>query len=177
MAFRIFIRNLVPASVAGAIPWIETTPTIEPTPTLQPTETPTPEPLPTFTAEPPTVAPTYTFTPTFLPPVGPSSTPSISPTPSPTPIGGGYGQIAFASERTGVPQIYLINAVDGSDLHPITNLPEGACQPSWSPDGARLVFTSPCKLNTDSYREASLYIVNADGTEMTPLDHGPGRRF
>jgi Tol biopolymer transport system component len=98
-------------------------------------------------------------------------------TPSPTPIGGGYGQIAFASERTGVPQIYLINAADGSDLRPITNLPEGACQPSWSPDGARLVFTSPCKFDTDSYRESSLYIINADGTELTPLNTAPGGDF
>jgi len=177
-----YYPELVPASVAayvaGYIPWIEVPSTIEPTPTQQlPTETPTPEPLPTLTVEPPTVVPTYTFTPTVLPPAGPSPTPSISPTPSPTPIGGGYGQIAFASERTGVPQIYLINAVDGGDLHPITNLPEGACQPSWSPDGARLVFTSPCQLNTDSYSESSLYIINADGTEMTPLTTTPGGDF
>jgi len=170
-----FYPELVPASFVGAIPWIEVTPTI--TPILQPTATPTPEPSPTLTAEPPTALPTYTFTPTFLPPVGLSPTPSITLTPSPTPIGGGYGQIAFASERTGVPQIYLINAVDGGDLHPITNLPEGACQPTWSPDGARLVFTSPCELDTDSYRESSLYIVNADGTEMTPLTTAPGGDF
>ena len=170
-----FYPELVPSPYADVIPWIWAEPTM--TPTLQPTETPTPVPLPTFTMEPPTVAPTYTFTPTILPPVGPSPTPSNTVTASPTPIGGGFGQIAFSSERTGTPQIYLVNAVDGSDLHPITNLPEGACQSSWSPDGARLVFTSPCKLNTDSYREASLYIINADGTEMTPLTTTPGGDF
>jgi Tol biopolymer transport system component len=176
-----FYPHLVPASISGMIPWIDQTQTLTPTsiPTQPPTDTPTSEPTPTFTldAPPPTASPTYTLTPTFLPTDGPSPTPSITLTPTPTPIGGGYGQVAFASERTGVPQIYLINAVDGSDLHPITNLPEGACQPSWSPDGSRLVFTSPCKLNTDSYRESSLYIINADGTELTPLNTAPGGDF
>ena len=176
-----FYPGLVPASVAGMIPWIDQAQTLTPTlmPTLLPTDTPVPEPSPTFTLEAPspTASPTYTLTPTFLPTDGPSPTPSITLTPSPTQIGGGYGQVAFASERTGVPQVYLINAVDGSDLRPITNLPEGACQPSWSPDGSRLVFTSPCKLDTDSYRESSLYIINADGTELTPLNTAPGGDF
>jgi serine/threonine protein kinase len=174
-----YYPHLIPTSFAGYIPWVEQQVPMR-TPTLQPTETLTQEPSPTFTEEPPTIAPTYTLTPTFLPPViGSSTTPTlpIPVTPSPTPIGGGYGQIAFASERIGVPQIYLINASDGSDMHPITNLPEGACQPSWSPDGARFVFTSPCKLNTDSYRESSLYIANADGTEITPLTTAPGGDF
>jgi len=174
-----FYPNLVPASFSGLIPWIGTTPTM--TLTLQPTETPTPEPSSTFTltaeVPSPTPLPTHTSTPTFLPTDGPSPTPSHTLVPSPTPIGGGYGQIAFASERTGIPQIYLINATDGSDLHPITNLDGGACQPSWSPDGTKLVFTSPCKFDTDSYRESSLYIINADGTELTPLLTAPGGDF
>ncbi|MBN1452194.1 MAG: protein kinase [Anaerolineales bacterium] len=178
-----FYPNLVPASFSGLIPWIETTPTVTPmmTLTLQPTETLTPEPSPTFTLTAeipsPTPLPTHTSTPTFLPTDGPSPTPSHTLVPSPTPIGGGYGQIAFASERTGIPQIYLINATDGGDLRPITNLDEGACQPSWSPDGTRLVFTSPCKFDTDSYRESSLYIINVDGTELTPLVTAPGGDF
>ncbi len=174
-----FYPYLVPTSistyVAGYIPWLRPTSTI--TPTSVPTETLTPEPTFTPTIEPsPTVAPTRTFTPTFLPTAGPSATPPITLTPSPTPVGGGYGQIAFASQRTGTSQIYLINA-DGIDLHPITNLPEGACQPSWSPDGARLVFTSPCSHNTDSYRESSLYLINADGSDLTPLNSTPGGDF
>jgi Tol biopolymer transport system component/serine/threonine protein kinase len=172
-----FYPELIPSQYVDLIPWIGVESIA--TPTLQPTETPTLEPLPTSTVEPltPTVAPTYTLTPTPLPPAGPSSTPTITPTASPTPVGGGFGQIAFASERTGIPQIYLINAVDGSDLHPITNLSEGACQPSWAPDGTRLVFTSPCGHNTDSYRESSLYLANADGTGVTPLTTAPGGDF
>lgn len=176
-----FYPYLVPASFAGLIPWIGQTPSVTPSQQPEETETPIPEPSQSFTVTPevpsPTPLPTYTPTPTFLPTAGPSPTPSITLVPSPTPIGGGFGQIAFASGRTGVPQIYLINVTDGSDLRPITNLAEGACQPSWSPDGTRLVFTSPCKLVTDSYRESSLYIVNADGSELTPLNTAPGGDF
>ena len=173
-----FYPYLVPASVAGYIPWILTTPTTAPTPipTDTPTVTPTPEPTLTPTIAPsPTVAPTRTFTPTLLP-SGPSPTPTVTETPSPTPVGGGYGQIAFVSQRTGVPQIYLINS-DGSGLHPITNITEGACQPSFAPDGSRLVFTSPCQGNTDSYRESSLYFINTDGSGLTPLNTAPGGDF
>ena len=43
-----------------------------------------------------------------------TSTPDNTPIPQATMMGGGLGQIAFASDRTGVPQIYLIN-IDGTD--------------------------------------------------------------
>jgi len=184
-----YFPNLVPAELVASlpipIPWL--IPSASPTPLPAFTETPVPPPMetPTFELEPtftetippsPTVAPTRTFTPTYLPTSGPTETPAITLTPSATPVGGGYGQIAFASQRTGMPQIYMIYT-DGSDLHPITNLPEGACQPSWSPDGSMLVFTSPCHLNTDSYRESSLYLMNADGSDLIPLTTAPGGDF
>jgi Tol biopolymer transport system component/serine/threonine protein kinase len=176
-----FYPALVPAYLSGYLPWIltSTTPTLTSVapPPLAPTQTLIPEPTITATLEPsPTVPPTRTFTPTNLPTAGPTQTPEITLTPSQTPVGGGYGQIAFASERTGVPQIYVINA-DGSDLHPLTNLPEGACQPSWSPSGSKLVFTSPCQINTDSYRESSLFLIDADGSNLTPLNSAPGGDF
>ena len=121
------------------------------TPTLEPTLTNTPEPTLTPT-------PTETFT------------------PSPTPIGGGAGQIAFASDRTGAPQIYLANT-EGNGIHPITNLSEGACQPDWSPDGEKIVFVSPCEVNQDVFKGSSLYIVDADGSNLTPLSSVPGGDF
>lgn len=178
------LPNLIPAAIAGSIPWMQPTPTLTSAPTPLPLDTPTFTPeapaIVTQTALPPTstIQPTWTFTPTFLPVENVSTpTPEEPLTPSPTPVGGGYGQIAFASARTGIPQIYLINAQDGSNLHPITNLPEGACQPSWSPDGKRLVFISPCKLNTDSYRASSLYLMDSDGGNLTPLPTAPGGDF
>ncbi len=54
----------------------------------------------------------------------------------------------------------------------------GACQPSWSPNGAQLVFISPClkrgEFYEDSYADASLYMVNVDGTELKQLTTAPG---
>jgi Tol biopolymer transport system component len=107
----------------------------------------------------------------------PSETPSILPTdtltPAPTPLGGGPGQIAFASNRSGAAQIWMINS-DGTGLVQITDIHEGACQPSWAPDGMRLVFISPCPKQQESYLGSSLFIVNVDGSSVTPLPTASG---
>jgi Tol biopolymer transport system component len=98
----------------------------------------------------------------------------------PTPLGGTLGQVAFASTRAGLPQIYLINT-DGSGLQLVTKMDNGACQPSWSPDGSRLVFISPClsrgEVNDTLYNNSSLYLINADGTDLQPLTAVPGSDF
>jgi Tol biopolymer transport system component len=116
--------------------------------------------------------------PTNTPTLKPTRTPRPTDTPVPTetPIGGGVGQIAFASDRAGMPQIWRMNA-DGTGQIEITNMPEGACQPAWSPDGGKLVFISPCLSNQESYPGAGLFIVNADGTGVTPLPTVPGGDF
>ncbi|MDH3942815.1 MAG: protein kinase [Anaerolineae bacterium] len=113
------------------------------------------------------------------------ATEEISPTPTPdnaaaetppvtgTPSGGGSGQIAFSSDRTGIPQIWIINS-DGTALFRLTNLPEGACQPVWSPDGTQIAFISPCEENRSIYMQASIYLMNADGSGITPLQTGTG---
>lgn len=144
---------------------------------FRPTSTPT-LPPPTATLTP--VLPTNTPEPTALPTLTPSPTqviivlPTETPTPTSTPTGGGRGQIAFVSERTGLPQIHLINA-DGSDIRPITNMPGGACQPDWSPDGKRLVFISPCDdPQKTRFVDAVLYTVNADGSDLYPLPDSAG---
>jgi Tol biopolymer transport system component len=125
------------------------------TPTLDVTSTPTVqktlEPTQTYTSEP---SPTHTYT------------------PLPTPIAGAE-QIAFASNRSGAVEIWLMN-LDGSNLEMITNIPEGVCQPRWSPNGERIIFISPCKRNMISYPGASLFIVNADGSGLIPLPSVPG---
>jgi eukaryotic-like serine/threonine-protein kinase len=95
-------------------------------------------------------------------------------------VGGGTGQIVFASSRSVVPQLYLINA-DGTDLTQLTNMENGACQPSWSPDGKQLVFISPClgrgEFFENIYNESSLYAINADGTGLKQLTVSPGSDF
>jgi eukaryotic-like serine/threonine-protein kinase len=128
------------------------------------TPTPTNSPTPTYTLTP---SPTYTNT--------PIPTPSVTQTLQPTPLGGS-GQIAFVTNRTGAMEIWLMNN-DGTGSTQITNIPEGACQPRWSPDGAKIVFISPCTRNQNSYPGASLLIINADGTGMVPLPNVPGGDF
>jgi Tol biopolymer transport system component len=95
----------------------------------------------------------------------PTPPPPVSPTPAATPIGGGGGKIAFVSERTGLPQIFLMN-IEGEDETQLTTIPDGACQPSWSPDGARLLFVSPCRKKDSSYPNGAIYVMNADGSNV-----------
>ena len=92
-----------------------------------------------------------------------------------TSTGGGIGQIAFASARTGLPQIFLMNA-DGTDPRQLTNIDEGACQPSWSPDGSRLMFTTPCRRDQDSYPGAGLVALTVEdgSTQALPSVAGGG---
>jgi eukaryotic-like serine/threonine-protein kinase len=112
---------------------------------------------PTATA---TLEPTATIIPTD----------TVTPIPTATAVGGGMGQIAFASDRKGTMQIYLLNADGKSAPRQITNLvPSGACQPSWSPDGMRLVFTSPCPGKQDAYPGSNLYIIDLEDENLEPV--------
>lgn len=134
--------------------------------TLAPSPTPTGTPSPSQT---PALSGTVTAT----------SEPSVTPiiTVPPTPLGGGRGQIAFASNRNGgIPQIWLMDLA-GTIIRQITNEPEGACQPDWSPDGARLVYVSPCLQKQDTYPGSSLYIINVDGTGKIALPTSLGGNF
>jgi len=127
--------------------------------------TPTAALLPTETLQ-----PASEFTPT----------PDNTSIPVATSLGGGSGQIVFASSRSGLPQLFLVNT-DGTDLTQLTNMDAGACQPSWSPDGMQLVFISPCggrgEFFETIYNESSLYIINADGTGLKQLTQSPGSDF
>ena len=133
---------------------------------------------PTHILAPQTIAPTRTSVPPATNTV--ISTPVNSPVPQATLMGGGLGQVAFASDRSGVPQIYISN-IDGTDVVQITQIANGACQPSWSPDGLKLVFISPCLRRVDSPRESytdtSLFMINANGTDLNQLMNVPGADF
>ena len=167
-----------------------------PLPFLPSNSTPTPNslPLPTGTLLPTatsvvtlvTTLPPATFTPTLAPTstqqpiLEITATPDNTPEPVITPLGGGFGQIAFASSRSDVPQIYLIN-VDGTGLTQITQMDKGACQPTWSPDGSQIVFISPCRARSDfyenAYKDSGLYLINADGTGQKALSTIPSSDF
>jgi serine/threonine protein kinase/Tol biopolymer transport system component len=154
-------------------------------PTSLPESTATPLLLETPTAVSATALAAVTSSPTLAPTATLRPAVQISPTPDTTllvatPLGGSSGQIAFASARSGIPQIYLMNT-DGTQLSVLTAMEEGACQPAWSPDGNQLVFISPCRERGDFagvvYPDSSLYIMNADGTGVTQLTTGPEANF
>lgn len=104
--------------------------------------------------------------------VPPTEEPTDEPIVGPTPVGGGP-QIAFASDRSGEPQIWVMNG-DGSELRQITDEPSGACQPDWSPDGTRIVFTSPCDRYKEEYSGSSLFLVTVDTLAVEPMPLPPG---
>jgi Tol biopolymer transport system component len=62
----------------------------------------------------------------------------------------------------------------GQSVTQVTNLPDGACQPTWSPDGKQMIVTSPCAGKRDSYPGSILYIINLDGSGVIPLPSVPG---
>ena len=129
----------------------------------QPSRTPPEQP----TAEPTQTPPLESATPEFTP------TTEASPTPAVTPMGGGLGQIAYASNRFGIPQVFRMD-VTGANVTQLTTLPDGACQPAWSPTGDRLLVVSPCRQKADEYPNAAIYVLNADGSGITPLISKPG---
>lgn len=91
-------------------------------------------------------------------------TPIAVGSPTATPRGGGPGQIAFVGERSNnTPQIFLTGP-DGAAIQQLTTMADGACQPAWSPDGAQLLFISPCEGPADQYPEAQLYVMEVGGS-------------
>lgn len=171
---------IVLALVMGGILLLSNQPKapIQPTGTSAVPATIAPSPLPP-TATPPapaTAAPSIN-PPPAIPTAASTPTTSATSTLAATPMGGGGGQIAFVSLRANnLPQIFLMNA-DGSNPTQLTRLPDGACQPDWSPDGKRLVFVSPCRARQSEYRGSTLYLINADGANLTPLPSMPGGDF
>ncbi len=98
--------------------------------------------------------------------------PTLVPTPMQTSTGGGTGLIAFASNRSGTSQIFLIN-LDGTGLVQLTDLQDGACQADWSPDGLQIVFTSPCPGRQERYPGSSLWVISIDRSGLRALPTVP----
>jgi hypothetical protein len=123
--------------------------------------------LPTFTVT-ATQEPTHTLEPIIDTPE-PTKTATEILTPE-----GRARSIAFVSDRKdGVPQIFTMD-LNGDNLRQLTDEPEGACQPDWSPDGERLLFTSPCKSINGPFVKTSIFRINADGSGRTSLTKVPG---
>ena len=67
--------------------------------------------------------------------------------------------------------IYVVDAATG-DARPVTRkvrrLDKADHDPSWSPDGAKIVFGKFTKLTRRTVK-ADLYVVNSDGTQRRRL--------
>ena len=73
-------------------------------------------------------------------------------------------QIAFLSNRTGSGEVYVMNS-NGTNQQRLTNNAQvGYSAPSWSPDGAKILFASGSV--------SGIYVINADGSNQQRLTSG-----
>ncbi len=76
------------------------------------------------------------------------------------------GRIAFASDRDGDFEIYVMDA-DGGGQRRLTDDPAEDTSPTWSPDGERLAFVSTRDGN------AEIYVMDAAGGSLARLTDDP----
>jgi Tol biopolymer transport system component len=79
-------------------------------------------------------------------------------------------QIAFASERDGNPEIYVMDA-DGKNPRNLTNNPARDWYASWSPDGRMIAFISKRDGNYE------VYVMDADGKNPRRLTNHPAEEW
>ena len=87
-------------------------------------------------------------------------------------------KIAFTSNRSGNPEIYVMNA-DGSDPQGLTFSGATSSAPDWSPNGKQIVFQTnrdfPQYPNIETQPGSEIYVMNADGTVQTRLTNNSAR--
>lgn len=91
-----------------------------------------------------------------------------SPTPQPTPQGGSHW-LAFASDRNGELQIWVLDSSRPEIRKQLTDVRGGACQPAWSPDGKQIAFTTPCKGPSVFHIGSNIQIVDVESKVITDL--------
>ena len=75
-------------------------------------------------------------------------------------------KIVFTSDRDGNQEIYSMN-LDGSDQINLTNSPYDDNEPSWSPNGNQIVFTSVRE--TNGYLKNDIFIMTGNGNGLKNL--------
>ena len=78
-------------------------------------------------------------------------------------------QIAFSSNRHGNWDIYVINANDARQMRKLTDNPLAEWDPSWSPDGKRIAYTSGKDRNFVVGGHWEIYVMDADGKNKRSL--------
>jgi TolB protein len=84
-------------------------------------------------------------------------------------------QIAFRSERSGDPEIWVMEA-DGSDPHRLAR----GLSPAWSPDGSKIAYASPGEQPCPpgrGLRCSGLSIMDADGSGQHRVPHTAGGEY
>jgi TolB protein len=81
-------------------------------------------------------------------------------------------QIAFASSRTGVKELWAMD-YDGSNQHPLTSLRSISLTPRWSPDSSRIAFTCYAKGSTGP-ASPQICLYSMDAARVISFPHFKG---
>ena len=84
-------------------------------------------------------------------------------------------QIAFSSNRDGNYEIYVMD-INGDNPQNLTNHPHADINPSWSPNGKRIVFMSARDGHVDVGHGSpiyEIYVMDADGDNPQNLTNSP----
>ena len=84
-------------------------------------------------------------------------------------------QIAFSSKRDGNYEIYVMD-INGNNQRRLTNNRHGDWDPSWSPDGKRIVFASERDGHVQvkqGWPTSEIYVMDADGGNLLNLTNNP----
>ena len=83
-------------------------------------------------------------------------------------------KLVFQSSRSGMPEIYVVDAEGGDPTRFTYEVGGGTAEvPAVSPDGRRIAFSSVVSGPTGPIVEHEIYVLNADGTEPRNLTRHP----